>query len=51
MTFLGLLALADPPKPGIAATLAKLHQLGVQLKVITGDNALVAANVGVKKLS
>jgi Mg2+-importing ATPase len=46
MTFLGLLALEDPPKPGIADTLAALRQLGVRLKVITGDNALVAARVG-----
>jgi len=45
MTFLGLLALADPPKPGIAGTVAALHQLGVRLKVITGDNALVATRV------
>jgi Mg2+-importing ATPase len=46
MTFLGLLALADPPKPGVTATVEALHQLGVRLKVITGDNALVAARVG-----
>lgn len=46
MTFLGLLALADSPKPGIEATVTALAQLGVQLKVITGDNALVAARVG-----
>jgi Mg2+-importing ATPase len=46
MTFLGLLALADPPKRGIAATVAALRQLGVRLKVITGDNALVATRVG-----
>lgn len=46
MTFLGLLALADPPKRGIEATVTALAQLGVQLKVITGDNALVAARVG-----
>jgi len=46
MTFLGLLALADPPKPGIAETVAQLARLGVRLKVITGDNALVAARVG-----
>ena len=43
MTFLGLLALADPPKPGIAATVQALRLLGVRLKMITGDNALVAA--------
>jgi Mg2+-importing ATPase len=46
MTFLGLLALADPPKAGIAATVDGLRGLGVQLKMITGDNALVAAQVG-----
>lgn len=45
MTFLGLLALADPPKPGIAGTVTALRQLGVRLKVITGDNTLVAARV------
>lgn len=46
MTFLGLLVLEDPPKRGIEATLAALARLGVQLKIITGDNALVAARVG-----
>ena len=46
MTFLGFLALHDPPKQGIEATVAALAQLGVILKVITGDNALVAAHVG-----
>ena len=46
MTFLGLLALADQPKRGIAATVTALSQLGMRLKVITGDNALVAARVG-----
>lgn len=46
MTFLGMLALEDPPKPGIATTVTALRRLGVQLKVITGDNALVAAHVG-----
>lgn len=46
MTFLGMLALADPPKPGIAATVATLGGLGVRLKMITGDNARVAARIG-----
>jgi len=46
MTFLGFLVLEDPPKRGIEATLAALARLGVRLKVITGDNALVAARVG-----
>ena len=46
MTFLGLLVFADPPKADIARTLAGLKQLGVQLKIISGDNALVASHVG-----
>jgi Mg2+-importing ATPase len=45
MTFLGFLAFFDPPKPGIGDTIAQLQHLGVSLKIITGDNHLVAANV------
>ncbi len=46
MTFLGFLVFFDPPKPGIVDTLRELNRLGVTLKIITGDNPLVAANVG-----
>ena len=45
MTFLGFIVLFDPPKPGIAETIANLKSLGVSLKIITGDNRLVAASV------
>jgi Mg2+-importing ATPase len=45
MTFLGFLVLFDPPKGGIVETISKLKHLGVSLKIITGDNRLVAANV------
>ena len=38
MTFLGLLVFADPVKPGMAQTIASLRQLGVSLKIITGDH-------------
>jgi Mg2+-importing ATPase len=48
MTFLGFLALFDPPKPNIAETIADLKKLGVSLKIITGDNRLVAANLSGK---
>jgi Mg2+-importing ATPase len=42
MTFLGFLIFFDPPKPGILKTIQDLEKLGVQLKIITGDNHLVA---------
>jgi Mg2+-importing ATPase len=45
MTFSGFLVLFDPPKPNIIDTITSLKNLGVALKVITGDNHLVAANV------
>jgi Mg2+-importing ATPase len=42
MTFAGFLLFLDPPKPGVAETIADLEALGVKLKIITGDNKLVA---------
>jgi P-type Mg2+ transporter len=42
LTFLGFLIFFDPPKPGIAETLGELRQLGISLKLITGDNRAVA---------
>ena len=46
MTFVGLLVLFDPPKADAKAAVAALSHLGVTLKIITGDNALVAATSG-----
>ncbi len=45
MTFLGFVAFLDPPKAGVAETVAELRRLGVRLKMITGDNAQVAVTV------
>lgn len=45
MTFLGFISLFDSPKEGIQATLATLQKLGIQIKMITGDNGLVATAV------
>jgi Mg2+-importing ATPase len=45
MTFSGFLILFDPPKPNILETIIRLKNLGVALKIITGDNHLVAAHV------
>ncbi|MEM2126187.1 MAG: HAD-IC family P-type ATPase, partial [Candidatus Methanosuratincola sp.] len=45
MTFVGFLVLSDPPKPDVRETLGQLKQLGVSLKIITGDSQLVAASI------
>lgn len=45
MTFLGFLVFFDPPKEGVDETIKQLKQLGVSLKIITGDNQLVAAHI------
>jgi Mg2+-importing ATPase len=45
MTFLGFVLFFDPPKKDIAETIGRLKKLGVALKIITGDNRLVAAKV------
>jgi P-type Mg2+ transporter len=42
MTFVGVIAFFDPPKEGAKAAVEQLAGLGVRLKVITGDNAMVA---------
>jgi len=48
MTFVGFLTLFDPPKANIAETIAGLKKLGISLKIITGDNRLVAASLSKK---
>jgi len=45
MVFLGFITLFDPLKPGIRDTVARLDELGITLKIITGDNHLIARNV------
>jgi Mg2+-importing ATPase len=41
----GLLVFLDPPKHGAAQALQRLADLGVTVRVVTGDNAAVAAKV------
>ncbi len=48
LTLVGFLALFDPPKPGVIETIAELKNLGVSLKIITGDNRLIAETVSKK---
>jgi Mg2+-importing ATPase len=41
----GYLAFLDPPKPMAKETLHALHGLGIEVKVLTGDNALVTRKI------
>jgi Mg2+-importing ATPase len=42
LVFRGFLLFFDPPKPAVIETIKRLADLGVNLKIITGDNKLVA---------
>jgi Mg2+-importing ATPase len=48
MIFLGFVTLFDPPKANVAEILSNLNKLGVKLKIITGDNALVAKSLALQ---
>src|SRR3546814_10295400 len=45
MTLVGLLAFLDPPKESSAGAIEALASHGVSVKVVTGDNDLVAETV------
>src|SRR3989337_359883 len=45
MTFLGFLIFYDPPKPRIFETISRLKQLGISLKIISGDNQIISSYV------
>ncbi|WP_285723978.1 magnesium-translocating P-type ATPase [Psychromicrobium xiongbiense] len=45
MTLIGFLAFLDPPKASAAGAIEALHRHGTAVKVITGDNDLVARTV------
>jgi magnesium-transporting ATPase (P-type) len=46
LELLGLVALVDPPRPGVAAAVRACHDAGVQVKMITGDHPVTAAAIG-----
>jgi Mg2+-importing ATPase len=46
MAFEGFLTFVDPPKQDAAATIADLAAIGISVRMITGDNRLVAAHIG-----
>jgi P-type Mg2+ transporter len=45
MTLMGFLAFLDPPKPTAGKALAELKRFGVAVKVLTGDNGVIAKKI------
>ena len=48
MTWLGLLAFSDPIKKSTFEAIAQARQLGIQIKILTGDSPEVAGYVGLQ---
>ncbi|WP_433478713.1 cation-translocating P-type ATPase [Spirillospora sp. CA-142024] len=48
LTFLGLQAMLDPPRPEAAEAVRTCHDAGIQVKMITGDHAATARAIGVR---
>jgi Mg2+-importing ATPase len=45
LAFIGFLTFVDPPKADAGASISQLERLGVEVKIITGDNGLVASKL------
>ncbi|VVB80789.1 putative copper-exporting P-type ATPase A [uncultured archaeon] len=45
LELLGFVSFLDPPKADVKVTLEEIHRIGVEVKVLTGDNELVAEKV------
>ena len=45
LTFVGLVAMVDPPRPEVSAAVEKCHQAGIRIIMITGDYGLTAESI------
>ena len=45
LTFLGLMAMMDPPRPEVAEAVRKCHTAGIRIIMITGDYGLTAESI------
>jgi Ca2+-transporting ATPase len=48
LTFLGLMAMMDPPREEVKEAIETCHNANIQVKMITGDHALTAQAIGRK---
>ncbi|GEO63697.1 HAD-IC family P-type ATPase [Companilactobacillus nantensis] len=48
LNFLGLVAIIDPPREEVIESLKVMRGAGVEVKMITGDNAITAKSIGEK---
>lgn len=48
MTFVGLVAMVDPPRKTVPASIKAAQKAGIKVKIITGDNAITAKAIGEK---
>lgn len=48
LNFLGLVAIIDPPREEVIESLKVMRTAGVEVKMITGDNAITAKTIGEK---
>jgi Ca2+-transporting ATPase len=48
LIFVGLVAMIDPPRPEVAEAIAKCHQAGIQVTMVTGDYGLTAEAIAQK---
>lgn len=47
MTFLGVVGIQDPIRPGVPEAVAKCHHAGVIVRMVTGDNLVTAKAIAV----
>jgi magnesium-transporting ATPase (P-type) len=48
LTFLGLVAMTDPPRAGVAASIARCREAGIHVVMVTGDHATTARTIAAR---
>lgn len=48
MVLIGYLAFLDPPKPSASTAIRSLHESGVEVKILSGDNEAIVKTIGLQ---